>query len=247
MFFLWLFYGVVVMKKLLLSASAAALLVMFGSAANAVTVVDTPGSLATTGASLPGAITFENGTGAPAPLIVPNTTPANGNFGPINGATFSGGGLVVNNAGGGSQGVYASPAFDSTNYMAVMADKLETITFSTAQKSFGLYWGSIDTYNTIQFFNGTTSVAQYTGATLPFTVNPFGDQGAPGSNQYVTFSDLIFTSVVLGSIGQNSFEFDNVTVAAVPEPSTWAMMILGFLGVGFMAYRRKSTHAFRLV
>jgi hypothetical protein len=27
--------------------------------------------------------------------------------------------------------------------------------------------------------------------------------------------------------------------AAVPEPSTWAMMILGFMGVGFMAYRRK--------
>jgi hypothetical protein len=31
-----------------------------------------------------------------------------------------------------------------------------------------------------------------------------------------------------------------VTVtAAVPEPSTWAMMILGFAGIGFMAYRRK--------
>jgi hypothetical protein len=29
------------------------------------------------------------------------------------------------------------------------------------------------------------------------------------------------------------------TVAAVPEPSTWAMMILGFCGLGFMAYRRK--------
>jgi hypothetical protein len=29
-------------------------------------------------------------------------------------------------------------------------------------------------------------------------------------------------------------------VSDVPEPSTWAMMILGFAGVGFMAYRRKS-------
>lgn len=27
-------------------------------------------------------------------------------------------------------------------------------------------------------------------------------------------------------------------VAAVPEPSTWAMMILGFFGLGFMAYRK---------
>ncbi len=33
--------------------------------------------------------------------------------------------------------------------------------------------------------------------------------------------------------------FGDVSVtAAVPEPSTWAMMILGFAGVGFMAYRR---------
>jgi hypothetical protein len=28
--------------------------------------------------------------------------------------------------------------------------------------------------------------------------------------------------------------------ATVPEPSTWAMMILGFAGIGYMAYRRKN-------
>jgi hypothetical protein len=28
--------------------------------------------------------------------------------------------------------------------------------------------------------------------------------------------------------------------AAAPEPSTWAMMILGFCGLGFMGYRRKN-------
>jgi hypothetical protein len=42
---------------------------------------------------------------------------------------------------------------------------------------------------------------------------------------------------------------DTATVdfsAAVPEPSTWAMMILGFMGVGFMAYRRKQGGSFRL-
>jgi hypothetical protein len=32
-------------------------------------------------------------------------------------------------------------------------------------------------------------------------------------------------------------------VTAVPEPSTWAMMVLGFLGVGFMAYRRKGKNS----
>jgi hypothetical protein len=32
---------------------------------------------------------------------------------------------------------------------------------------------------------------------------------------------------------------DDVSVAAIPESSTWAMMILGFLAVGLVAYRRK--------
>ncbi len=35
-------------------------------------------------------------------------------------------------------------------------------------------------------------------------------------------------------------------VAAVPEPATWAMIILGFFGVGFLAYRDKSRAAFRI-
>jgi hypothetical protein len=35
-------------------------------------------------------------------------------------------------------------------------------------------------------------------------------------------------------------------LSAVPETSTWAMMILGFFGVGFMAYRRKNQSSLRL-
>jgi PEP-CTERM motif-containing protein len=39
-----------------------------------------------------------------------------------------------------------------------------------------------------------------------------------------------------------SFELTNTPgfTAAVPEPSTWAMLLLGFAGIGFMAHRRKS-------
>jgi PEP-CTERM motif len=47
----------------------------------------------------------------------------------------------------------------------------------------------------------------------------------------------------MSGFGYNNF---SGTVSAVPEPSTWAMMILGFAGVGFMAYRRKLKPAFRL-
>ncbi len=39
---------------------------------------------------------------------------------------------------------------------------------------------------------------------------------------------------------------DSVSVAPVPEPATWAMMIVGFVGVGFLAYRRRSS-SFRIV
>lgn len=41
-----------------------------------------------------------------------------------------------------------------------------------------------------------------------------------------------------------SYSVDTMTVAsAVPEPSTWAMMVLGFGGLGFMAYRRRQPTA----
>jgi hypothetical protein len=36
-----------------------------------------------------------------------------------------------------------------------------------------------------------------------------------------------------------------LVTSAVPEQSTWAMMILGFCGLGFMAYRRKDKLALR--
>jgi hypothetical protein len=34
---------------------------------------------------------------------------------------------------------------------------------------------------------------------------------------------------------------DNVVLSSVPEPSTWAMMLLGFLGLGFAGYRKSKT------
>jgi fibro-slime domain-containing protein len=43
------------------------------------------------------------------------------------------------------------------------------------------------------------------------------------------------------------FQLTNATISAVPEPSTWAMMILGFLGLGYFGYRRRSTVAVKVV
>jgi hypothetical protein len=54
-------------------------------------------------------------------------------------------------------------------------------------------------------------------------------------NQFFVFG---FTEADLAKFGVD--EFVPQEVAAIPEPSTWAMMILGFLGLGFVAARRKS-------
>ena len=42
-------------------------------------------------------------------------------------------------------------------------------------------------------------------------------------------------------IGVNLWQGFDGTITPVPEPSTWARMIVGFAGVGFLAYRRRNT------
>jgi hypothetical protein len=164
-----------------------------------------------------------------------STTPA-GAF-TDGGASFSGTGLIMNNPGQAS-GFYAQPLHTTTNYLAVLGGGSETITYSGERHSFGLYWGSIDAYNTISFFTNsgdTTAFLTYSGSQLPSLVAD-GSQTSDASNRYVTFSDIVFSKVVLSS-GRNSFEVDNIS-AGVPELSTWAMMLIGFGGLGFAAYRR---------
>ena len=47
-------------------------------------------------------------------------------------------------------------------------------------------------------------------------------------------------ATTLDTLSTNGYAAGNLAfTSAVPEPSTWAMMISGFCGLGFMAYRRK--------
>ena len=69
----------------------------------------------------------------------------------------------------------------------------------------------------------------------------------PNTSFNVGGFEITLNSQDFAPAGIGAFQHDvTATVAAVPEPSTWAMMILGFMGVGFMAYRRKGRPAFRL-
>lgn len=56
----------------------------------------------------------------------------------------------------------------------------------------------------------------------------------------VGFNDDIYND----NTGSITFDVTGNAIASpVPEPSTWAMMILGFAGVGFLAYRRRDQTA----
>ena len=86
---------------------------------------------------------------------------------------------------------------DTTNYLSIGGNGTETITFASEKNTFGLYWGSLDSYNSIKFYDGTTLVASYTGADIS-PLFPTGNQGSFASNGYVEFSGLhSFNKVVL--------------------------------------------------
>jgi hypothetical protein len=223
--------------------STLVLLAAMGYAQSAAAIVITPSGTNNISSGGPEATFDGNTDNGNTPIPYPNTSPAAGPF-VQNGYSFSGDGVIVNNFGAGSAGVYATPLNDSTNYLAILGGKSETISFSSLMNYFGLYIGSLDTYNSFKFVNtnDSSSVTVTGSQIIPLLAN--GDQFSSSSNRYVTFTGFSFNQVVLSSTG-NSLEVDNIT-AGVPEPSTWAMMILGFLGVGFVAYRRKSGLALRI-
>jgi len=145
----------------------------------------------------------------------------------------------------------AQPFNDSTAYASVgtlVSPATSTLTLAGAPINYiGLYWGSIDAYNSITITDSGGFTTVINSANFAVLDPSNGDQGLAGSAYVNIFDTFNITSVVFAST-QKAFEFDNLTTA-VPEASTWAMMILGFLGVGFLGYRkssRSSTQAFRM-
>lgn len=60
--------------------------------------------------------------------------------------------------------------------------------------------------------------------------------GLDPDNSTAFVSQVTFT-------GDGAFTGTMTAITAVPEPSTWAMMILGFAGIGFLTYRRRNQAA----
>ena len=68
-----------------------------------------------------------------------------------------------------------------------------------------------------------------------------GQEWSWGQRINFSFGDDTVNQIVLRSAG-DSFEVDNFA-GAVPEPTTWALMIMGFGGVGAMVRRRRTAYA----
>ena len=82
---------------------------------------------------------------------------------------------------------------------------------------FGLFWGSIDNYNTLSFLYNGTTVASFTG--LDIVIPADGNQTSAATNRYVNFFDLpVFNAVSLAST-QYAFESDNHAYATVSVPN----------------------------
>jgi PEP-CTERM motif len=134
---------------------------------------------------------------------------------------------------------------------------------------YNLFPGSIDTISASEFTSLTVSDDGYTFAFAGFgnkngnlagleitntlfkgiNVALNGAQSAQSSKVFLSLDGNPITpgQFQIEGIGgstvniQGTFTAAAPIIAAVPEPSTWAMMILGFTGVGFMAYRRKQS------
>jgi hypothetical protein len=80
-------------------------------------------------------------------------------------------------------------------------------------------------------FGGTT-VGSYDTFSQTFATTP--------GTEYV-YQFMLYNDLASPDFANPSGILVTTTASAAPEPSTWAMMILGFLGVGFIGFRRAWT------
>ncbi len=143
-------------------------------------------------------------------------------------------------------GIAAQPAGDTTPYFTVGPTDGSPIhiALSTPSNYFGFYAGSLDLYNTVQFYLGGVLVDSFTGAQINAVAFPGqptdGDQAEANYIDY--FPTSLFTDIVYSST-LNAFETDSHAfgIVSIPEPESMALLGLGALAA--LAARRRKAKA----
>jgi hypothetical protein len=168
----------------------------------------------------------------------------------LSGVTFDDGGKIVD---GGSFTINQYGFVSSYNFQTTDGSVINGgFTYTSPNLDVGPNTGAS---NIVVFPNGGTFLDETSTLQLTF-LNPLGAAGVdpivggalgpsfectgsfscqfngPGPNGPGPFGDVRFV--------------DGGIATAVPEASTWAMLLLGFASVGFMAYRRKTELALRM-
>ena len=116
---------------------------------------------------------------------------------------------------------------------------ISTVDTIPADINFAAYYSVIG-YGAALFgdnYSNNKYLGFYYGPTSGF---PPGDRSAAASS-YVNDYGSVYPNYAYYAVG--SVYTNYAFTAAVPESSTWAMLLLGFAGIGFMTYRRKSKPA----
>jgi hypothetical protein len=166
-------------------------------------------------------------------------------------ATLSGGEVLASSTPTAALPTNTAPPISTVgNFLAVGpsdGSTAATLTFTAPTSQLSFLWGSPDTFNLLSITTTTglsTTTATFTAAQAGVTP-PNGDQQFAEYVDFVGTAGTVIDSVTFESTS-NAFEVSNFAVSGVPEASTWAMMILGFLGLGFLGYRKSSGTSFRV-
>ena len=143
----------------------------------------------------------------------------------------------------------APPPGDGSAYNSTQPNSPFTLTALNGKslRAFSFYMGSPDDgpgfYNQLDFAVKGGPTITRTGTGIWGGNQVFGGNQSQGFFVTYTFAAASVTSLKFGQVGSPAFEFDNVSGVAVPEPATWAMMIMGFGAAGAMVRRRKALAA----
>ncbi len=223
------------MKFALIAAAATIMGAAFGPATASATTVLTDGDFAgvglTTGQyTYPGQNVYPAGPPYPYPgyVYTASATPV------PNGWTYGGGSLV--NGQGSSPWYTTGPVGNiGKNFAGIQSLSTLSQTFTASAGTMVLDWQ--DAGRSINGAMGNQTYQVLLGSTVEGTFGTASNMIFAGHQ--LTLSGLTAgNSYTLQFAGQDRADqtafLDHVTLSAVPEPATWAMMLLGFFGLGTM-------------